>query len=138
MPPLLAVLRDFDDADKHRLIKVVLQRPTEFNWTISGPGLIPDDHHIESPYVDLVDGAEIASVTSKRPTPYLQFKGRVTASIVVEHAPGAGPDGIARTGIERLLLEDLLPEVREVVRIVSAAAACNAEHNIHLYSECRS
>jgi hypothetical protein len=121
MPPLLSILRDFDDADKHRLIKVVLQRPIAFKIEVKGPGLIPADHHFESPYVDLVDGAEIAWVTSKYPTPHLQLQANVTASIAVEHAPGPGPDGIERTGIERLLLEDLLPEVREVVRIVSAA-----------------
>jgi len=121
LPPLLAVLRDFDDADKHRLIKVVLQRPYEFNISAIGPGLRPEDHHFESPYVDLADGAEIAWVTSKHPTPHLQLQGRVTATIAVEHAPGPSPGGIERTGIERLLLEDLLPEVREVIRIVSAA-----------------
>ena len=122
MPPLLTVLRDFDDADKHRLIKVVLQRPSAFEISATGPGLKPEEIHFESPYVDLVDGAEIAWVTSDRPTPGLQLSGRVTATIAVEHAPGPGPDGIERTGIERLLLEDLLPEVREIVRIVSAVA----------------
>lgn len=119
MPPLLTLLRDFDDADKHRLIKVVLQRPVEFNISITGPGLRPEDQHFESAYMDVVDGAEIAWITCKRPTPNLQLNGGVTLTIVVEHVPG--PLGVQRTGIERLLLEDLLPEVREVIEVVSGA-----------------
>jgi hypothetical protein len=120
MPPLLALLRDFDDADKHQLIAVVLQRPAAFHLSVSGPGLRLEDHRVDSPFVDLVDGAEIAWVTCTRPTPHLHFNGSVAVAIVVKHAPGPGP-GIERTGVVALLLEDLLPEVREVVRIVSAA-----------------
>ncbi len=118
-PPLLAVLRDFDDIDKHRLIHVVLQRPYEFRISAAGPGMLPEDQYFESPYVDLVDGAEIAWVSCKRPNPHLRLTGRISATIGVEHR--AGPDGVVRTAVERLLLADLLPEIREIVRIVSAA-----------------
>jgi hypothetical protein len=119
MPPLLAVLRDFDDADKHRLIKIVLQQPTDINVSATGPGLHPEDLHFETAHANVVDGFEIASVTSRSPMPHLKVDCSVTISVAVEHAPG--PAGHERRGIEALVLEDLLPEVHHVVEIIKAA-----------------
>lgn len=120
MPPLLAVLRDFDDADKHRLIKVVLQRPDEINIDVTAPGLVSDDVHIGSQHVNLVENdTEIAWITLDSPYPNLNVKCRTTLAVLVDHAPG--PQDHDRRGIEALLITDLLPEVREVVGIVSSA-----------------
>lgn len=121
MPPLLGVLRDFDDADKHRLIKIVLQQPTDIKVSATGPGVRPEDLRFETAHANVVDGFEIASVTSRSPMPHLKIDCSVTLSVAVEHAPG--PAGHERRGIEACVLEDLLPEVHQVVEIVKAAVS---------------
>lgn len=118
-PPLLAVLRDFDDADKHRLIKVALERPIDI--TFKNVVARPEDVRFDTNHGSVVDGYELGSITVNRPIPNLQFDCSASLSICVEHAPG--PEGQERRGIEALVLEDLIPEVREVVGIVSAAVA---------------
>jgi hypothetical protein len=119
LPPALALIRDLDDSDKHRLIRVAVHKPISFDVSLTGFGFDVSDLTFENPIVELVDGAELAWITSKRPTPYAKLEASVTLSVVVTH--DTGPTGIYATGIERLLINELIPEVREVVQIVADA-----------------
>lgn len=117
-PPLLALLRDFDDADKHRLLSIILTAVKSAYFYNLRNAPISKTYEIRSERGALQDGSEIASVLFERPAPYLDYDYSVSLSIAVPHA--SGPTGINMTPIETLVNDYLVPEVKAVVGIVSA------------------
>jgi hypothetical protein len=120
LPPLLAVLRDFDDLDKHRLLHMAFAQPFqgEFQWI---DYKVEPGESIEAYFHlgEVIDGTEIAAVTVKRPTPNMDYKLRADLSITLPHA--RGPLGNDRSAVS-FLFDELSTEVHRVIdRIISKA-----------------
>lgn len=112
LPPLLAVLRELDDADKHRLINVAIAQPTRGEFR-NIRNLIPEqlcrmEFHIGA----LIDGTEIAALMLDRPTPNVRYDYYGDAVIAIRHA--TGPKGHDRTDAVALL-KALITEVKAVI-----------------------
>jgi hypothetical protein len=118
-PPLLALLRDLDDFDKHRLLTLTLTSPTEILfkevvWYTPGnqPSITGRDGAIE-------DGTEVAVLSFRYPEPNVKIDFSTTFTVAISHAPG--PKGHTRSDAWYLLKDLLRPEVEEVIRIVTAS-----------------
>jgi hypothetical protein len=114
-PPYLKLVRDLDDGDKHRLLKLAFFQPTE--WEYSGTfGDVPTEARpigIMPSYRELKNGAEVATVICKCPAPNLDLNGfKVGINLLVLHE--AGPHGTDRSEL-RTLYRGLNHEVTSVL-----------------------
>jgi hypothetical protein len=118
LPPLLRTLRDFDDFDKHRVLSLALSKPSESNVEFVtkpvGNPLVACIPH-QGPFED---GTELMVVAFNIPQPDIQVKFGTTIAVTISHA--AGPHGHTATAAEGFV-DLMIEEVREVVKIVSAA-----------------
>lgn len=111
LPPLLSVLRDFNNSDKHRLLNIAIAIPVkgEFN---NIRNLIPDQIvRIEAHASSVQNGTEIASITLDRPTPNVQYDFCADLTITVKHAHGP-------TGRELVQVTHVLALMRDEVEHV--------------------
>jgi hypothetical protein len=111
-PPLLALVRDLDNRDKHRLLAVLLGVATRaFTDSRQTPGV---SHRVELQRGPLMEGIEVAVITYSAPVEDvdLEPKIRIDIEIAVEHPPG--PAGHTRSEI-RGLMRALSAEVSAVV-----------------------
>lgn len=121
LPPLLAVLRDLDDSDKHRLIPVVLSQPTE-GYFENIRNLIAGQQVAFIIHAGSVkDGTEVGAIVLDRPTLNVQYNFQISLSIAARHA--VGPKGHTMTGVAELVNDFLIPEVNDVIGIVRAAVS---------------
>jgi hypothetical protein len=114
LPPLLGILRDFDDRDKHRLLNIADHRQQSGNFKID----VPPGHLILNLNINkgiLQDGSELMSFTVEPPSLEVKCYYDVSVTIGLSHAPG--PSGVLATPIPKVL-ELLIEEVKEVVGIV--------------------
>jgi hypothetical protein len=94
LPPLLALIRDFDNSDKHRLLNVVFSCQSKGNIAIDpSSGVRLTDAGYRSGPVE--DGTEIAWATVSPPKLGLNFNCQAVLEIAVSHDPG--PSGIPTT-----------------------------------------
>ncbi len=117
LPPLLALLRDLDDFDKHRLLNIVASQvgEGEFNFHLPpGSGRPVVDFRKEG----LETGAEIAWFTIDPPQANVQFEHKAAIVIAVGHVPG--PSGNGRTEAP-YVIHSLTTEVRSVIDILGRA-----------------
>jgi hypothetical protein len=89
-PPLLGVLRDLDNTDKHKLVSVV------FASVLGGKfynfeGISPDCFEVGYHSGSVEDGTEVAWLTPKPAKLGIRFKHDCSVVIALRHA--AGPDG---------------------------------------------
>jgi len=119
LPPLLGVLRDLDDADKHRLLQLAFS--TVSQWKLNNvEGLIPEQLVRVSFYPgDVKEGTEIVALSFDQPTPDVSYEYDGEFVIALGHA--IGPAGIGQTEVSALL-HALDAEVRDVVSLLQAAA----------------
>lgn len=114
LPPLLSLLRDFNNLDKHRLLNVVIANVQQGHIRLEYPG---EDAYI--PFVEfgcnlgaIENGAEIAYALVSPPKLGMDYKYK--ASIVISIGHAAGPSG--RTLGELVyILDILIEEVRDVI-----------------------
>lgn len=120
LPPLLSVLDELENADKHRSLRVVATTTAKGEVNFRGP-THPDTvrNFIEND-VELKEGAEIVAYTLSRPEPDMEF-GSFDFLFIVAVTHAIGPSGKNRTDIPSLLAL-LDKEVRDIIGIVSAAA----------------
>jgi hypothetical protein len=122
LPPLLAILRDFNNADKHKLLRLGYAAVSEGNMSLTGdmpPGAlfkaIPNAEEVK-------DGAEIFAMVSNVPTPDMKYERRDFEIIVaVRHRkrdPG-GPEGSDRTDLGAMMYA-LSGEVRVIINTVAS------------------
>ena len=117
LPPLLGILRDCNNRDKHRLVKLIYGG--SWGGKVSLEGMMPVGANCEltANLGELKDGAEIVAVTIDRPAPGMNFTNlEVILTVNVWHGKRdeTGPDGSERT--ECIALMDLLSdEVRTVI-----------------------
>jgi len=114
LPPLLALLRDLDDFDKHRLLNVVISQvgEGEFNFRLPpGSGRPIVDFRKEG----LERGAELSWFTIHPPQTNVQYDHKAAIVITIGHIPG--PSGNGRTEAP-LVIHYLTTEVRKVIEIL--------------------
>jgi hypothetical protein len=120
-PPLLRLLRDLNDADKHRMIHPVFpgRTGTKFSIKNSFPNRREDIRVEFNPVFSVNDGAEIATVALLHPAPQMEFELEFSFGVALPHAPG--PAGTVFSSLPGLLAELLVPDVKDVIGIVNAA-----------------
>jgi hypothetical protein len=117
LPPLLSLLRDLDDFDKHRLLNIVVSQvgEGEFNFHLPpGSGRPAVGFRKEG----LGRGAELAWFTIDPPQLDVQYDHKAFIVITVGHVPG--PSGDGRTEAP-LVMKHLTAEVRQVIDILGRA-----------------
>ncbi|GEM_PF-1475439 len=115
LPPLLGLLRDFNDVDKHRLLKVAIAQHVKGNLTCFLTNPKPAIHIGYKPG-PVEDGAEIAWFTVDPPSLDVEFKHSAAVAICIDHA--TGPTGITSTEVGGIM-EFLTSEVRVVIDQIS-------------------
>jgi hypothetical protein len=118
LPPVLAILRSFNNADKHRLISLV------YGTTGSGEtgfgGVSPPGAKWK-PVIntgELKDGAEVCAMICDRPAPNMDFNDPIGVEVNISLWHGkrdpSGPDGSERSDFSALL-DVMAEEVRKVI-----------------------
>ena len=114
LPPLLGLVRDFDDRDKHRLLNVSISRQQSGDAQID----CPIGHRVSSMSVnpdDIVNGTEIMAFTVDPPCPNVNYEYETAFTVGFNHPPG--PTGIQVSGV-RSFLALLCGEVRKIVEVI--------------------
>jgi hypothetical protein len=120
VPPLLGLLRDLDDADKHRLLNVVVSRQAQgrISFTAVSPTLpvVPTSISYKAGAVE--DGAEIVWFTVNPPNTGLQFEHETVMVIALSHAPGHSGETLTEVVA---VLDWLEAEVTAVIQQLATA-----------------
>lgn len=121
LPPLLRLLREFDDADEHRLLHLAVTQGVEWQFD-NITGLAPESgrlRFVPHDVGELKDNTKIATLTTDGPAPDLNFdRFLLRIGAVVAHDPG--PSGTTHTLIEQMIY-DLGKEVGFAIETVVAA-----------------
>ncbi len=94
-PPLLRLLREFDNLDKHRLLNVVLQHLSDGTieckkGSLDGHSFKP--HFLRTP---IQSGGEVLFVTVVPPKANVEFKFSGSITVTVSHSPGPSLERIS-------------------------------------------
>ena len=117
--PLLRILRDLNNTDKHRLLKVTYGAVAEGEFQLEGqhPADGRQFHPITNEGAELKDGTEIIAMTCDRPTPNMKW-GKINLTIIVTIWHGkrepTAPEHTGQTEVSALL-ELLGEEVRSII-----------------------
>jgi len=119
LPPLLGLLRDFDDRDKHKLLHVAMAQPWNVHFkNVDTSVLLPGEAvELFRRTGEVVDGSEIAAIIYPRPSPDLNH--RIVTDIVISVEHRVSPLERTCSEVADVLLE-LIPEVREAITRISA------------------
>jgi len=122
LPPLLGLLRDLDDANKHRTLQVVLQSVAAVDVRQLSYG-VPPGHSLSIHYYTgpVIDGSELVALELPEPVRDLSFGARIKIVAVLPHKPGPPPERNDRSALSALF-SDLLVEVTGVVGRISDKA----------------
>jgi hypothetical protein len=125
LPPLLGILQEFSNWDKHRLLRLALQSfaQGEVGMDFGQPLAQGDDFEFTpatSPEIE--DGTEVGAMTFKRPTPNMRFDKTIFHIAVALRHSKRDPDGPVGSDLTEFgaLLAVLSLEVREIIYEVSA------------------
>src|ERR1035441_2446558 len=112
LPPLLSLIRDFDNFDKHRLLNIVVASLTQggITWKLSGDdqSTVTAGQHVGP----VESGTEVAYHVVSPPKQEMDYEYEGTVEVAVAHAPA--PSGRGFTQIEYVLTA-LLEEVHGIV-----------------------
>jgi hypothetical protein len=126
LPPLLAILRDFNNTDKHRLLHLVYSSVSLGDIGFCGPSAnIGTKCQFFANTGELKDGAEIATFIFERPTPDMQYD-RIIFDVILAlwHGKRDPSDSVFHERSDFIsLLQILTDEVKTVVDIVLKSAA---------------
>lgn len=117
VPPLLALLRDFDDADKHRLLNVVVSAQAEAKLLSSIRVPAGETTRVSFNEGPLENGAETFVVETQTPQPELKLNVAPTFAVAVRHPQG--PNGAEFSEVWALL-SYIRDEVRRIVDDMAA------------------
>lgn len=123
LPPLLSILRDFSNRDKHKLLPLAMQGVAMGDLGFVGevPDVNKRNPRLHLSAGEIEDSAEVAAISFDRPTPDMKFDRTNFAVIVaVRHSKRdpSLPDGAERTDFGALLTA-LSAEVRQIIYEVS-------------------
>lgn len=119
LPPLLSILRDFDNSDKHRLLHVMLTRPCQGKFgdvRNIPPGVA---FSVATTSGDIVDNTEVAALVFDGPAPDVQYKFEVDFVVAMAHT-ASPPDSEPWSDFAAVLVR-IIPEVRYIIDVVSLA-----------------
>ncbi len=114
LPPLLSILRDFTNSDKHKLLHLALASPIQGDVGFTG-NLPPGAECVAVPFFgEVEDNTEIFAMVCNRPTPEMDFDRHIfDVSVSIKHAK-RDPLGGEWTG--RTEFAALYREVSKIVR----------------------
>lgn len=120
LPPLLGLLRDLDDVDKHRLLHIVVARQAQgrISFTAVDPALpvIPTSIGYKTDAVE--DGAEIVWFTVDPANTGLKYEHETVMVIALSHAPGRSGETLTEVVA---VLDWLKAEVTTVIQQLATA-----------------
>jgi hypothetical protein len=110
----LRSINDFDNSDKHRLLRVVMGLPSSGQLEFEAPfsNLRPDVKFNFSP---VNDGTELACFTLLTPQPSVEYKVRLCIDICVHHVSAPNGSIVSQLG-------GFLTELREIVEDIVVGA----------------
>jgi hypothetical protein len=121
LPPLLSILRGFDNTDKHRLLHLAYSAVSMGDIGFCGPSAtIETKCQFLANTGELEDGAEIAAFVFERPTPNMQYD-RIIFDVILAlwHGKRDPSDSVFRERSDFVgLLQILTDEVKTVIDIV--------------------
>jgi len=87
LPPLLSILRDFDNTNKHKLLRLAFATvgQGEFNISVDPIPGAKRNFHTRIRYAEMKQDTEVFSVTCDRPTPDMNCKVRIDFMIALWH-----------------------------------------------------
>jgi hypothetical protein len=111
-PPLIRLLAEFDNLNKHRMMNLVLQHLSDAK--IESRKISPADHSFKVHFVEtpIQSGAEVASVIIDPPSANLDLKLTGSISVTVRHSPS--PSGECISSLHDVLAA-LITEVRGII-----------------------
>jgi hypothetical protein len=120
LPPLLSMLRDFENTDKHKLLRVLFSAVASGDIGFTGPAI---NHGTRGSFIankgEIKDGAEVAAFVFDRPTPDMKYD-RTEFLIVFALSHGKTADGVSDRDDAVSLLHIIGKEVRTVVDSIAA------------------
>ncbi len=126
VPPLLAILRDLNNADKHKLLQLVYGTIHTGDIGFVGQQPFPEGNWEPIPFMgEIKDGTEIFAMVSGCPSPDMKFDRTIFDIILaVRHGKRdpSGPEWTDRSDIFALYTE-IATEVRRIIYEVSAKVA---------------
>lgn len=125
LPPLLAVLRELNNADKHRLLRLVFGAVQGGELTLVGNSEVAPNVVAAAHVAEVEDGTEIFAFTCDPPTLGMHFDRGAKISVIIAIWHGkrepSEPDFTGRSDILSVLAL-LSDEIREVIYTVSGKA----------------
>ncbi len=118
LPPVLGILRDLNNTDKHRLIRLAYGAVSKGNFGFQGA--FPPDGRIIEPVAnqgEVKDGTEVFAMVCDRPTPDMQWDQTILEIVVaIWHGKRdpSGPDWSSHTE-SGALIEEISAEVRHCI-----------------------
>lgn len=117
LPPPLAILRDFEKTDKHKLLSLAFARQSKASFTVNSK--VP--YEFSGSFGEIQDGKELMALTFEQPQPEIKFNG-VNFEVAVclwhkQRDPGTSHNSSEAVG----LLTVIVDEVRFVIGKVTAA-----------------
>ena len=111
-PPLLRLLREFDNLDKHRLLNVVLQHLSDGTIECKKGSL--DGHSFKPHFLQtaIQSDVEVLFITVVPPKANVEFKFSGSIAVTVSHSPG--PSGERISSLHDTLAA-LITEVRGII-----------------------
>jgi len=118
LPPILAMLRDFENVNKHKLLQVVFSAVSAGNIGFTGPPFCVDDCRVVIEKGEIKDGTEIVAVIFDRPHPNMKFD-RMECTVVLALTHKLGIGGISNRDDCTALVNLIRDEINSVVNAVS-------------------
>jgi hypothetical protein len=120
LPPLLAMLRDFENANKHRLLQLVYAAISNADIGFVGPPIPPGtEARFFSNKGEIKDGAEITAMVFNRPTPNMKYD-RANFLLVFALTHKLGPGGVSDRDDVTTLVDIIGREIRTLMDSVIA------------------
>lgn len=123
LPPLLSILRDFSNADKHRLLRVAAAAISHADVSFTSPNIVPKAIGVKMEPIE--DGDIFAVVEANQAEPGLRIlNAQFHLEVCLWHELREGEsDSRFKRSPVILLMNLLAEEVKEVVRIVITAGS---------------
>jgi len=130
LPPLLGILRDFSNRDKHKLLSLAIQNVVGaqlgMDFSNANPPITQGDFEfIPASSGEVEDGTEIGAMTFKSPTPNMRFDKTIVHIVMAMRHRKRDP--ATSTSYEltdfQPLLNFLSAEVRQIIYEVSTKVA---------------
>jgi len=121
-PPLLGLLRDFDNSDKHRLLNVVMAQLFEgkFSFYPVEPNFgVPVRDSFGARLGGVEDGAELAWFIMDPPQFNIKYTYELTIVIAIRHPPGRSKRGFTQlVPLLRFIREEVIFAVNKIGKVL--------------------